>query len=124
MSTIILGGNMAILLKDRIAELCRLAGISVRQLEKDLGYPDKTVAKMDIHAPSIDRVVEIANYLNVSVDMLVGNRPIQYDPSLIGEFKELHDNPELRTLLKASSNLPKSAIKAMTVLAREMNNDL
>lgn len=115
---------MAILLKDRIAELCRLAGISVRQLEKDLGYPDKTIAKMDIHAPSIDRVVEIANYLNVSVDMLVGNRPIQYDPSLIGEFKELHDNPELRTLLKASSNLPKAAIKAMTVLAREMNNDL
>ena len=68
--------------------------------------------------------VEIANYLNVSVDMLVGNRPIQFDPSLVGEFKELHDNPELRTLLKAASNLPKSSIKAMTVLAREMNNDL
>lgn len=115
---------MSVLLKNRICELCRFKGIPVRQMEQDLKYPEKTIAKMEFHSPSIDRIIEIANYLNVSIDELVGNKPIEYDPTMLMEFKDLHDNPELRTLLKAASNLPKSSIKAMTALVKEMKNDI
>lgn len=115
---------MSNLLKDNIVRIAKAKHISIRKMEMDLGYPEKAIQRIDMHTPSITRVIEIANYLGVSIDALTGRETPDFDYAYTEEIKALHDNPELRTLLKAASNLPKSSIKAMTAIAREMRNDI
>ena len=123
MSTIIWGDFMSNSLKERIVQIANAKGISIRRMEKDLGYPEKAIQKIDIHTPSINRVMEIANYLDVSIDVLTGNEVPKYDFADIDDLKYLHDNPELRTLLKAAASLPKDSIKAMAEIAKRMNSN-
>jgi len=50
----------------RIQTLCKQNGVSVAKMERDLGFARGSIAKIDEHKPSIDRVSKICNYLNVS----------------------------------------------------------
>lgn len=124
MSTIFWGDFMSNSLKERIVQIANAKGISIRRMEKDLGYPEKAIQKIDIHTPSINRVMEIANYLDVSIDVLTGNEVPKYDFADINDLKYLHDNPDLRILLCASKNLSKEDIDVLANLARRMDNDL
>lgn len=124
MSTIFWGDFMSNSLKERIVEIANAKGISIRKMERDLGYPEKAIQKIDIHTPSINRVMEIANYLDVSIDVLTGNEVPKYDFTDINDLKYLHDNPDLRILLSASKNLTKEDINVLANLARRMDNDI
>lgn len=50
----------------RIQKLCKQRGVSVAKMERDLGFARGSVAKIDDHKPSIDRVSKICLYLQVS----------------------------------------------------------
>lgn len=51
---------------DRIKRLCKQNGVSVAQMERDLKFARGSIAKIDDHKPSIDRVSKICLYLGVS----------------------------------------------------------
>ena len=55
----------------RIKELARLKGVSIRELEKQLGFSNGAINKWDVKAPS-DKLEKVANYFNVSTDYLLG----------------------------------------------------
>ena len=59
---------------ERIKELCKMRGISVAKLEKDLELGRSTVRKFDQHEPSIGKVHMIAGYLGVTVDDLLDDK--------------------------------------------------
>ncbi|EAD9126963.1 XRE family transcriptional regulator [Listeria monocytogenes] len=52
--------------------LCKENDISLSELEKKLGLTRNTLYKWKTQSPSIDRLLLVANYFNVSVDFLVG----------------------------------------------------
>lgn len=55
---------------EKVENLCKENEISFAKLEKDLGYSNGSLKKAT--TIKIDRLVELANYFNVSVDYLLG----------------------------------------------------
>ena len=114
---------MSSLLKTRIYEIAKSQGISIRKMERDLGYPEKYIQKIDVHTPSITRVMEMAKYLNVSLDVLTGNELPVFDYADLNDLRFLHDNPEARQLLSKVKNMPKNSIAQLTEIAKVLNEN-
>lgn len=60
-------------LKKNISLLATAHNISISNLEKELGFSNGSIAKWDKRMPSIDKVIKVANFFNVSVDSLINN---------------------------------------------------
>lgn len=58
---------------EKIKELSKKRGLSLNQLEEKLGYSRNTLYSLKRQNVSTKRLQEIADYLNVSVDYLLGN---------------------------------------------------
>lgn len=116
---------MANPLRLKIYEVAKAKHISIRKMERDLGYPERTISKMDIHDPSIERVKEIANYLEVSIDLLTENEQPEKSIADMDDLRYLHDNPETRMLLKTMKemNLTKDSIAKLTEIAKILNEN-
>lgn len=59
---------------EKIKELSKKRGLSLNQLEEKLGYSRNTLYSLKRQNVSTKRLQEIADYLGVSVDYLLGNR--------------------------------------------------
>lgn len=57
---------------ERIKELAKLKGISVKQLLSDVGLGFNTMSNMKSSMPKSDNLARIADYLDCSVDYLLG----------------------------------------------------
>lgn len=66
---------------DSIKKLCKDKNITVSQLEKEIGLSQGLVSKWMNTTPSLDKVVDIADYFHVSIDEVVG-----YNQNLNDEF--------------------------------------
>lgn len=55
-----------------IKQLCAEKGISVRALEEKLGYGNGVIRRWQKNTPSIEKVQNVADYFEVSVDYLLG----------------------------------------------------
>jgi len=58
-------------LKTRIKELANAKGLSLPNLESELGFGSGTIVKWDKSTPNVDKLQKVANYLGVSIDYLV-----------------------------------------------------
>ena len=58
-------------LKTRIKELANKKGLSLPNLESELGFGSGTIVKWDKSTPNVDKLQKVANYLGVSIDYLV-----------------------------------------------------
>lgn len=65
-------------LKDRIKELCKKNGISMNQLEKELGFASGYISKLGKSTPGSKYIQKIADYFNVSVDYLMTGEESQF----------------------------------------------
>lgn len=63
---------MEIKIVDIIKELCREKGISIPKLEKEVGLSNGSIYNWNRSYPSIDKVVKVADYFNISIDKLIG----------------------------------------------------
>ncbi|SEU08183.1 DNA-binding transcriptional regulator, XRE-family HTH domain [Lacrimispora sphenoides] len=57
--------------------LCKNNNISASQLEKDVGLSQGLISKWQKTMPSLDKIIDIANYFNVSIDDVVGRNKKQ-----------------------------------------------
>ena len=57
---------------ERIKELANKQGLSINALEEKLGYSRNTLYSLKKQKASTERMQEIADYLNVSLDYLLG----------------------------------------------------
>lgn len=55
-----------------IKNLCKERKISMSALEKETGIGRRSIYNWERNSPSIDKVVAVADYFNVSVDQLLG----------------------------------------------------
>ena len=73
-------GCIFMTLKDRIKKLCKLNKIPVSKLEADLDFAGGYIAKLDKSAPNVEKISAIANYLNVTIDFLMGKTDLVVCP--------------------------------------------
>ena len=57
---------------ERIKELAKKQGKSLNKVEEDLGYGKNVLYRLKNSNPSTERLQEIADYFDVSVDFLLG----------------------------------------------------
>ncbi len=58
-------------LLERIKNKCIEKNTNFKQLEKELGFGNGTIRKWETQKPSYDKVVAVANKLNISLDWLI-----------------------------------------------------
>lgn len=95
---------------DRIKELCRRKGVTITQLEQELGFSNKALYRWDEQMPSIDRVKKVADYFGVTIDYLV-NEDRTYDEKEELLEKAFGDKPEMRILFKVTDKCSPAEIK-------------
>lgn len=109
---------------ERIREICKERGIAISALEKALGYSNGYLNPKKAKDVSGSRLVEIAEYLGVSVSRLLGEEEKSTAlPEEDGDVMEIRDairdNPALRALFEASVGLPASRLyEAAALLAK------
>ena len=67
---------------ERIKELAKNQGLSLNALEEKLGYSRNTLYSLKKQKASTERMQEIADYFNVSLDYLLGRTD---NPNIAGE---------------------------------------
>lgn len=65
-----------------IRQLCKNRNIAISQLENDLNFGAGLISRWSKNSPSIDKIVDIANYFHVSIDEVVGYNNIVNDKFL------------------------------------------
>ncbi len=73
-------------LRDRIRELANSKGLSLPNLESELGFGNGTIVKWDKSSPNTDKLQKVADYFNVSVDYLLGREKSPTDEELCGVY--------------------------------------
>lgn len=58
-------------LKEKVTDLCKQSGISVRELERRAGLKERTIQHWDESEPSAAKVYAVANALNVPLEELL-----------------------------------------------------
>lgn len=56
-----------------VQNLCREKGISVAQLERELGLGNATIRGWKNSSPTVEKLKAVADYFNVSVDFLLSD---------------------------------------------------
>ena len=65
-------------LYERIKFLCKKHNITISQLESYLGFGSSSIKKWEkTSSPSVDKIVKVANYFNVTLDYLMGRTDIE-----------------------------------------------
>lgn len=59
-------------IKERIKALCVERDLNLPKLEEALGFGNSTISKWDKSSPSLDKVIKVADFFDVSVDFLAG----------------------------------------------------
>jgi len=80
---------------ERIREVCKEKKVAVYRLEKDLGYGNGYLNPKKATKVDSDRLPEIAEYLGVTVDYLLGKEakkaPAENDERTIANYELLND---------------------------------
>lgn len=95
--TLIQGENMGIY--DNIKLLCKQKGITVKQMEETLDITRSSVCRWNNNPPTLNSIIKVANYFNVSIDGLVG-RDIKYSDEQAMLDAEISEDFELKEAIK------------------------
>jgi len=73
-------GNIDMTTLERVKELCKNRGITVKRLEEELEIPHNTIYQWKRITPSLDKIEKVADFFKVSVDYLLGRTDIKELP--------------------------------------------
>lgn len=60
------------MLYEKIKALCKDKKISIRYLEKNLGFSNGCIRKWNVVSPGVERVKKVADYFGVSIEYFLG----------------------------------------------------
>lgn len=103
---------MESILYHRIKELCLQKGITISKLESDLGFGNSSVKKWGmVSSPSVDKIVKVASYFDVSVDYLLGRTDI------VGSVSKIIGDEDIISFQRARQKMtPKDRERMMQML--------
>ncbi|MGO2084160.1 helix-turn-helix domain-containing protein [Vagococcus sp.] len=89
---------------ERIKKLAKKQGKSLNIVEEELGYGKNVLYRLKNTNPSAERLGEIANYFDVSVDYLLGRTETQTTPKA-PEWATQEDVLDLMDMLDSNVNM-------------------
>ncbi len=93
---------MESILYQRIKALCDKKGISISKLESELGFGNSSIKKWEkTSSPSIDKIIKVASYFDVSVDFLLGRTDIE------GSISEVLGDEDIISFQRARQKMTK-----------------
>ena len=99
-------------LADQAVVYCKMREISLATLEKETGLGKGTIYRWNDVLPSIDKVIRVADYFNVSLDAFLGRKP---------ESPGSPDGPghlALMQLTRQAAELPPDDVMLLFTLAK------
>lgn len=111
-------------LKERIKELCKKYGISMNQLETDLGFGKGYISKLGKSTPNAIKIQQIADYFNVSMDYLMNGddqkeeaKRYYTNDETAKVAQEIFENKELRMLFDVQKDMEPDDLRALHNMA-------
>ena len=106
---------------ERIKELCSQKGVTLAELEADLGW-NRRIYRWNENEPGIDKVKAVADYFGVTVDYLLSDdKPLDLKEELLE--KAFADNPDMRILFKVSEKCSPAEIKTAIRLIQALRGE-
>lgn len=95
---------------ERIKNIMEEMNLKPAIVERDLGWGNGSIKKLETSSPSVSKVIDLANYLNVSISYLItgkmDNDSLKEDEiQLIGMYKQLSEKNKIRLIERAESLL-------------------
>ena len=89
---------------EKIKEICKAKGITVRKLEQDLGLGRGSVRKFDQHDPGVGKMHMIAGYLGVTVDDLLADKhELNMGPDTLA--RQMYVDKDMRDIYEMKKNM-------------------
>lgn len=90
----------------RISNLVKEKGLSLNAVEKILGFGNGAIRRFDKNSPSIDKIIALSNFLNVSIDYLVNGEKVGIEiqqtssdeTEMLNLFKQLPERERLKEI--------------------------
>ena len=100
-------------LLQNIKTLCKQRKMTMKDLELQLEYPLASIRKWEQSKPSIEKVSQVANFFNVSIDSLL-------DPNMTDNRVEFASeiSPNIKTIEDMLLDLSEKDIKKITPLVK------
>lgn len=58
-----------------VKEIAKEEGVSIRSIERDLGFANGTLKRWDEHSPSVEKVKQVSGLLKVPIERLIYGQP-------------------------------------------------
>ena len=92
---------MTTVVYERIKLLCAQKGITIKKLESDLGFGSASIKKWEkTSSPSVDKILKVASYFNVSTDYILGRSDIE------GSISDVLADEDIIAFLRAKETMP------------------
>lgn len=102
-------------------ELCKKNNISISKLNEDCGFSKNFINEMEKKSasPSIDKVLIIADYFNISLDELVGRKKSQNNNENSEDYVDIF----IQELINMMNSLEfKQKVKMASIMIEEYEN--
>jgi transcriptional regulator with XRE-family HTH domain len=93
-------------IKENIQKLIK-GKTTQKKIEKDLGMAERTISSWEHHDPTLENLIAVAKYLNVSVDTLLGREdslPDDPEEGLLIEYFRMVNQEHKQDLIKMAMN--------------------
>jgi transcriptional regulator with XRE-family HTH domain len=111
-------------LYEQVKEVAKSKGYSINRLEKELGFARSSISKFNKNVPSMEKIKQIADFLDVSVSDIIGDND---DASNTEKYylndetaqvaQEIFENKELRALFDVQKDMDPDDLKALHSMA-------
>lgn len=112
------------MLYERIKALCKERGMTVAELERQIGAARGYISKIDKHEPSVKKMAMIADRLGVTIDELKGKQEGDDGYYVYGETariaQEIFINPGLHILFDAARDVDPSDLVIVAEMIKRM----
>lgn len=105
---------------ERIKNLCKLRGISVKELEETLGFSRSSLWKIDQINPSSEKVRKIADYFGVTQDYILTGEAFYGDTDIAKQAQEMFNDPDMQTLYSLKEKMGEKRFRAHIEFMRKM----
>ena len=111
-------------LYEQVKEVAKSKGYSINRLEKELGFARSSISKFNKNVPSMEKIKQIADFLDVSVSDIIGDND---DASNTEKYylndetaqvaQEIFENKELRALFDVQKDMDPADLKVLHSMA-------
>lgn len=106
-----------------LAELRKDRSLTQKQLAEEIHVSTSTISNYEIgaHYPDIEKLIELANYFNVTTDYLLGRCAVDYSPDVFQD--RISAGMSIGEMIDLVKGLTVERKEALVIILRDMWNN-